>query len=94
MWQPTPVCKPLTKREKEVLLYVAAGLANCGISQYLGIDISTVEKHLISIYHKLETGNYGLIAARTAAVAKALYLGIISQQNIDALLNILLVENA
>lgn len=44
----------LSKREREVLLLLAEGQDNSAIAAFLGISVNTVEKHLKSIYKKLE----------------------------------------
>ena len=59
----------LTAREREVLTLVAAGLDNSGIAARLTLSIRTVERHLQTIYRKLDlTGS----AQRTAAAALVL----------------------
>jgi DNA-binding NarL/FixJ family response regulator len=56
----------LTSREREVLQLVAAGRDNREIANELTLSIRTVERHLQTIYRKLDlTGS----AQRTAAVA-------------------------
>ena len=56
----------LTSREREVLQLVAAGRDNREIAECLTLSIRTVERHLQTIYRKLElTGS----AQRTAAAA-------------------------
>lgn len=44
----------LTAREREVLHWVTEGLDNKDIAAHLSISVNTVEKHLKSIYAKLE----------------------------------------
>jgi DNA-binding CsgD family transcriptional regulator len=59
----------LTAREREVLSLVAAGLDNRDIAAKLTLSIRTVERHLQTIYRKLDlTGS----AQRTAAAALVL----------------------
>jgi pimeloyl-ACP methyl ester carboxylesterase/DNA-binding CsgD family transcriptional regulator len=59
----------LTAREREVLELVAAGLDNSGIAATLTLSVRTVERHLQTIYRKLDlTGS----AQRTAAAALVL----------------------
>jgi DNA-binding CsgD family transcriptional regulator len=59
----------LTGREREVLDLVAAGLENREIAEQLTLSVRTVERHLQTIYRKLDlTGS----AQRTAAAALAL----------------------
>jgi DNA-binding CsgD family transcriptional regulator len=62
---------PLTSREVEVLTLAASGLPVGGIGERLEISRGTVKSHLEHIYSKLEVGN------RTAAVARALRMGLI-----------------
>ncbi|MDI6869438.1 MAG: helix-turn-helix transcriptional regulator [Coprothermobacterota bacterium] len=46
--------KSLTKREKTVLDQLLQGKSNKEIAMVLGVSEKTVEKHLTSIYHKLD----------------------------------------
>ena len=55
----------LTTRETEVLHLVAQGLTNAQVAAQLVISPRTVDKHLASIYHKLE------VSSRTAAARYA-----------------------
>jgi DNA-binding CsgD family transcriptional regulator len=48
---PTP--PPLTRREQEVLRWVASGLQNKEIAQKLGISLATVRNHIHNILDKL-----------------------------------------
>lgn len=57
--------EPLSERELEVLRWVAAGYSNNEIAQELVVAVSTVKKHINSIYNKLQVGS------RTQAIAKA-----------------------
>ena len=54
----------LTRRECEVMLWVADGLSNAEIARVLVVERSTVRKHLEHIYEKLG------VRSRTAALAK------------------------
>jgi DNA-binding CsgD family transcriptional regulator len=56
----------LSARETEVLFWVMRGEANQVIAKHLGVHLSTVRKHLESIYHKLG------VQSRTEAIAQAL----------------------
>ena len=47
---------PLSPREREVLAAMAEGKSNRGIAQALLISQAAVEKHVTSIFHKLELG--------------------------------------
>lgn len=61
----------LTRREREILTLVAAGLSDRAIAEALFIGQGTVRSHLASIFGKLEVGS------RTAAVATARHLDIL-----------------
>jgi DNA-binding NarL/FixJ family response regulator len=62
--QPSPAPK-LTTRETEVLRCLAKGMTNYAIAQALEISAKTVEKHLDSIYRKLD------VRSRTEAAVAA-----------------------
>jgi DNA-binding NarL/FixJ family response regulator len=62
----------LTAREREVLQWMAEGLANKQIAMKLGISEHTVKFHLSSLYAKLN------VSSRTEAVKRGLGLGLIS----------------
>ncbi|MFT4089491.1 MAG: LuxR family transcriptional regulator [Asticcacaulis sp.] len=61
----------LSKKETEVLQWVAAGRSDDDIGQILGISVHTVDTHLRHIYQKLEVNN------RVSAVVKAIISGLI-----------------
>ncbi len=63
--------EPLSKREQEVLRYVAAGCSNREIAEQLVIERATVKKHLEHIFLKLDVHN------RTSAIARARTLELI-----------------
>ncbi len=63
---------PLTAREKEVLHWLANGLANKAIAQRLTISESTVKFHVNAILGKLGA------ESRTDAVVRATRLGLVS----------------
>ena len=67
----TTPCEPVSKREQEVLCYVAAGCSNQEIAAHLVIERATVKKHLEHIFLKLDVHN------RTSAIARARALGLI-----------------
>jgi len=48
----------LTKREKEVLALLEAGLSNVEIAAKLSISVPTVKSHLQSIYRKAGEHNW------------------------------------
>ena len=56
----------VTKREAEVLLWIACGKTNGDIGVILGIAVRTVKKHLEHIFEKLGVEN------RTTAAARAM----------------------
>lgn len=59
---------PVTRREAEVLTWLAAGKTDREIAQILGANARTVQKHLQHIYEKLG------VETRTAAVMRAMEL--------------------
>jgi len=61
----------LTRRERELLQLAADGLSGPRIAEELVLSRATVRTHFDNIYEKLDTHD------RTAAVAKAMRLGII-----------------
>ena len=63
--------EPLTEREREVLLLLAAGKANREIADQLVVTLDTVKKHLTHIFGKLGA------ASRTQAIARARELGLL-----------------
>jgi LuxR family maltose regulon positive regulatory protein len=63
--------EPLTRRELEVLGFVAAGRPNREIADELVVTLETVKKHLSHIFDKLGAAN------RTEAVARARELRLI-----------------
>jgi DNA-binding NarL/FixJ family response regulator len=63
---------PLSRREREVLSLVAAGLPNKAIARELGISDHTVKFHVSSLLTKLNAGS------RTEAVTIATRQGILS----------------
>jgi LuxR family maltose regulon positive regulatory protein len=63
--------EPLTPREQEVLLLLAAGDSNLAIAKKLVITVRTVKKHTSNIYSKLNA------SSRTQAVALAREFGLL-----------------
>ncbi len=63
---------PLTRRETEILNYIAKGLLNKQIAAQLGISEQTIKNHVTSILRKLNAN------ARTEAVVLAIKQGLIS----------------
>lgn len=68
----SPQVPKLSDREGEVLRLVALGLTTAEIAPELFISTRTVESHIQEVCHKLG------VRGRTAAVVKALELGLIS----------------
>lgn len=52
---------PLTKREKEVLVNIAAGLTNMQIAEKLFISVDTVDSHRKNLYTKLNVKNTAML---------------------------------
>ncbi|MFI7599232.1 response regulator [Actinoplanes sp. NPDC049681] len=67
----SPAPPSLSQRETEVLRLVARGSTNADIGRALFISEATVKTHLLRAFQKLD------VADRTAAVTKAMSLGII-----------------
>jgi two-component system response regulator DegU len=67
-----PFVSPLTRREMEILDYMAQGLLNKQIAFQLDISEQTIKNHVTSILRKLNAN------ARTEAVVLALRQGLIS----------------
>jgi LuxR family maltose regulon positive regulatory protein len=67
----TQLAEPLTEREREVLVLIAAGYSNAAIAEHLTVALTTVKAHLRNIFGKLDVGS------RTQAVARARELGVI-----------------
>lgn len=63
---------PLTRRETEILNYIAQGLLNKQIASELGISEQTIKNHVTSILRKLNAN------ARTEAVVVAIKQGLIT----------------
>jgi len=70
---------PLTKRELEILIQMAASKRNKEIAYALGISQMTVKNHISHIYEKLEVDD------RTAAVLLALRHGWIKYDHLQQL---------
>jgi pimeloyl-ACP methyl ester carboxylesterase/DNA-binding CsgD family transcriptional regulator len=66
-----PAAALLSRREREVLALVAAGLSDRQIADQLVVSYHTVHRHVANIRHKLGRGS------RTAAVAEAARLGLL-----------------
>ena len=68
----------LSAREQEVLEVLARGASNREIARVLMIALNTVKRHVKAILEKLGVSN------RTQAVTRALYLGLLTQESIEA----------
>ena len=66
-----PPESPLTRREREVLRLVAAGLSNREVSEVLVLSPHTVHRHMANILRKLGE------SSRAAAAARAARIGIV-----------------
>ncbi|MGB4101393.1 MAG: LuxR C-terminal-related transcriptional regulator [Alphaproteobacteria bacterium] len=58
--EPAPLAAPLSKRQKDILLHLAAGQTNAQIAAALGISSTTVKTHLTKMHGKItpsEPGN-------------------------------------
>lgn len=78
--------KPLSRREMEVLILVAAGLENSQIAKLFRVTLSTVKKQLERIYYKLKARN------RANAVFIAQQENIISQRDYKFVINLPVVS--
>ena len=67
----SPLLEPLTEREQEILILIAAGLSNKQIAEELILSLSTVKWYTSQIYGKLGVGR------RTEAVERGRSLGIL-----------------
>lgn len=63
--------KPLSKRENEILNYIAKGLSNKEVASVLGLSSTTVRTHLEHIYEKLNVTN------RVEAVTEGIRQGLV-----------------
>lgn len=68
--KPPTVTVPLTARETEVLTLLGQGASNKSIARQLGVQPSTVERHVTNLYRKL--GAKGRADAAVHAVARRL----------------------
>jgi DNA-binding NarL/FixJ family response regulator len=62
----------LTGREREVLALMAEGLSNAGVAERLGVTPAAVEKHVTSVFTKLDLRHEPLQHRRVMAVLKTL----------------------
>ena len=74
-----PLSEPLSEREKQVLLLVAAGHENKQVARLLGLSRLTVRNYMLSICHKLMAAN------RTHAVVLAIQAAVIRPEQIETL---------
>ena len=62
----------LTPRERDVLALIVEGMSNHGIAEHLHVGPHAVEKHVTSIFEKLELGHDRADHRRVLAVLKVL----------------------
>lgn len=62
----------LSRRERECLDFVAQGLGNREIAEFLGLSLDTVKEHIQGLFHKLNVNNRVQAVTRGYALA---YLG-------------------
>lgn len=67
---PPPTAAALSRRETDVLSLLANGASNKDIARALGVQLSTVERHVTNLYRKL--GAKGRADAAVHAVARGL----------------------
>ncbi|MCL4863057.1 MAG: response regulator transcription factor [Caldilineaceae bacterium] len=67
----TSLVEPLSDRELEVLVLIAAGHSNREIGAQLFIEVGTVKRHITNIFGKLGA------TSRTQAIAVARQLGLL-----------------
>lgn len=67
----------LTRRELEVLNFMARGMSNTEIAERLYISSSTVKTHTLNLYSKLEVKN------RVQAIAKARSIGLLDSKGLS-----------
>lgn len=68
--RPSPAKRELTRREKEVLQFLALGMGTSAIARQLGISTATVRNHSQRILAKLQ------VHSRLAAVARGYAIGL------------------
>lgn len=68
----------LTPRQREVLKALASGLANPGIADHLGIEVSSVVNHLTAIYNALKVPEN----ANPRVFSTLKYLGLLTEQRV------------
>jgi DNA-binding NarL/FixJ family response regulator len=69
----TPLARPLSDRELEVIELVATGLSNAQIAARLYISEGTVKRHLTNAYVKLD------VRSRMTAINKAAAIGLLNR---------------
>ena len=67
----SPVAQDLSKRERQIVRYVATGMRNAEIADRLEIDLATVKSHLNRIFRKLG------LRDRVELVLHALRIGLV-----------------
>jgi DNA-binding NarL/FixJ family response regulator len=93
MWQHNPFYNNRIKREKlsdsekVTLCYVAVGLSDNTIAYHLNVKAKTVNTHLQNIYKKLDISCDTTLNQRVSAVTIAKRLKIITEEEIEKLIN-------
>ncbi|MGE0356368.1 MAG: response regulator [Burkholderiales bacterium] len=70
---PIDLIETLTRRERQVLLFVAEGMTNAEIAAILGIGVRTVESHRANVMRKLDFENHAALVR--FAIEKGLLSG-------------------
>lgn len=71
-----PPTRPLSERERSILVLLARDFSNAEISGALHLSEKTIKNHLYRIFRVLDVGS------RTGAIFAALDLGVISHEEI------------
>ncbi|WP_236967080.1 response regulator transcription factor [Microbacterium aurantiacum] len=72
------LAEPLTSRERELLAYLPTRLTNVELAQRCYVSVNTIKTHASHIYRKLG------VQERSAAVTRAIELGLLPEPEADA----------
>ena len=61
---PQELFPELTKREREILVFIVRGVSNAAIDDQLTISLKTVRNHVSNIYNKLQVADRAQAAIR------------------------------